>query len=176
HGALLRAARRRLRSAARPASGGYGRTVPGRWQPAAPSGDRGAPPRGLRLEQRRPQRGEPRLQIRRHLLGDRLPDEAPQISFEAVALPAVGAEAQMLLCECPLLLVQIAVEERLQHLLALLARIDRKAAHLGGPPRPAVAVSATAGSASSRLRMRRPRCRREITVPTGMSRIWAASL
>src|SRR5215471_17460874 len=129
-----------------------------------------------RLEKRRPEPGEPRFQVRRHLFRHRLPDEASQIRFEAVAFPAVRAEVQVLLVEGPLLLVQIAVEDRLQHLLALLAGIGREAAHPSGPPPSAVALSATACSASSRLRIRRPRCRRDMTVPTGMSRIWAASL
>src|SRR5947199_320651 len=95
--------------------------------PAPAGGERRTASR--RLEQRRPQLGELRLQVRRHFFCDGLPDEAPQIRLEAVALPAVRAEVQVLFRNRPLLLVEIAVEERLQELLASLARIHRKAAH-----------------------------------------------
>src|SRR5438093_9661069 len=122
------------------------------------------------LQERRPQLREFRLQLRRHLLRRRLPDEPPQLFLEAVALTAVLAQVQVLLGKGTLLFVQIAVQERLQHLFALVARIDCESAHSESPP------STSALSASSRFKMRRPRCRRDITVPTGMSRICAASL
>src|SRR5919198_45893 len=114
--------------------------------------------------------GELRLQLRRHAFGHRLPDEAPECLLEAIALPAIGAQVEVLLRLRALLVAQLAVEERLQQLLAPLARIFGESAHAASPP------STTARSASSRFRIRRPRCRRDITVPTGMSRIWAASL
>ena len=63
--------------------------------------------------------------------------------------------------------VELAVEVGLEQLLALLARSARTRASLRLPDR--------RDSASSPLRMRRPRCRRDMTVPIGMSRICAAS-
>src|SRR5262249_8464091 len=126
------------------------------------------------LKQRRPQLGQLRLQLRGHLFANGLPDEPAQILLEAVAPPAIRAQVQMLLRDRPLLLVEITVEERLQELLTLLAGIHRQAAHAPGTP--SAEAPSTACSASSRLRIRRPRCRRDMTVPTGMSRIWAASL
>src|SRR5213078_2373615 len=120
-------------------------------------------------EKRRSQFGQLRLQLGRHLLRRGLPDEASQFLLEAIPLTTVVAEAEMLLRKGALLFVEIAVKGRLQHLFALVAGVDREPAHSEAPP------SETARSASSRFRMRRPRCRRDITVPTGMSRICAAS-
>ena len=59
------------------------------------------------------------------------------------------------------------VEVRLHHLFAVRARIDVAAAH--------APASSNAVSASAPLRIRLPRWSLDITVPTGMSRIWAAS-
>src|SRR5947207_10481314 len=120
------------------------------------------------LDQRRAKRRELLLQVRRHLLDGRLPDEAAQLDLEAVAPGAVAAVVEMALRLDPLRLVQLAVEERLQELLALLAWIDTRTERHH-------AVLPTVRSASSRFRIRRPRWRRDITVPIGMSRICAAS-
>ena len=65
----------------------------------------------------------------------------------------------------PLGVAQLPVEVGLHPLLALLAGI-RLDAHQAPP---------TACSASDDFRIRRPRCRRDMTVPIGMSRICAAS-
>ena len=92
---------------------------------------------------------------------------APQLLLEAVALAAVGAEVEVRLGLGPLGVGELTVEVGLQELFALVARIDfRTVGHQALP---------TASSASSRFRIRRPRCRRDMTVPIGISRICAAS-
>ena len=63
----------------------------------------------------------------------------------------------------PLRRRQLTVEEWLKQLLALLARVEHQES------------SPTAASASDCFRIRRPRWRRDITVPIGTSRICAAS-
>src|SRR5262249_4628396 len=127
----------------------------------------GRPAAGLVLEQGRPQRGEPLLQLDRHGLTDGDAHVLAQLLLEAVALAAVRAFAQVGLRQVALGVRELSVEEGLQELLALGARIAVE---------PAVAHSpSTAFPASSRFRIRRPRCNRDMTVPTGMSRIWAAS-
>src|SRR5205823_3428336 len=97
-----------------------------------------------------------------------LPDESAQAVLEAVAAPAVATVGEVPLVLGALELVEDAVEVRLHDLLALRARVELEAdAHRASSP--------TACSASSRLKIRRPRWSRDITVPIGMSRIWAAS-
>src|ERR671939_289262 len=83
-----------------------------------------------------------------------------QALLEPVALRAPGALAEVPLGLRDLVLREHTIEERLHQLLALLAPVD----HVG-----------TTVSARFFLRIRLPRCRRDITVPIGMSRICAAS-
>src|SRR5919204_6023598 len=82
--------------------------------------------------------------------------------LEAVALPAVRALVEMLFSLGALRVRQDAVHVRLHPLLALVA-----VAHQLSLP--------TAESAMACFRIRRPRCKRDMTVPIGMSRICAAS-
>jgi hypothetical protein len=112
--------------------------------------------------QRNPQRGELLLQRRRHRLGDGLTHVDAEALLEAVPPPAPLALVEVQLGLDPLGLREDVVEVRLHHLLAVRAGICHDA-------------SSRTESASSRLRIRRPRCRRDITVPIGMSRICAAS-
>jgi len=98
----------------------------------------------------------------RHPLVRRLAHVDPQALFELVAPLAVHALGEMCLRLILLLLGEDMVEVRLHHLLAVRAGVHHVA-------------SSRADSASSRFRMRRPRWSLDITVPTGMSRIWAAS-
>src|SRR4029450_11521973 len=99
-----------------------------------------------------------RLQLRRHRRDSGLPDETPQLLFEPVALAAVLTAGQVVLRNHPLLLAEVAVEEGLQQLFGLVAWLDCGTTPVAAPP------SVTARSASSRFRIRRPRCRRDITV------------
>src|SRR6185437_2159392 len=110
----------------------------------------------------RPERRQLLLQLGRHLLGADLPDEDPQALLEPVALAAVPAVGEMGLGLGALAVVESAIEVGLHHLFALVTRIE-------------VPAHSTALSASSPFRIRRPRCRRDMTVPIGMSRICAAS-
>src|SRR5262249_52510856 len=105
------------------------------------------------------------LQLRRHLLRAGLAHELAQALLEAVALAAVAARIQVRLRLGPLRLVEDAIEERLHGLFALVTGIV-EVRHV--PP-------AAAFSARLPFRIRRPRCRRDMTVPIGMSRICAAS-
>src|SRR5918912_2801848 len=114
-------------------------------------------------DQRRPQRDELLLQLERHRLIDDLPYVLAQLDLELVAAAAPRAIVQVRLRLHHLRVREHAVEVRLHQLLALLAR------DLVHPSSP------TADSASCAFRIRRPLCSRDITVPTGMSRICAAS-
>src|SRR6266567_1285666 len=114
------------------------------------------------LLQRDSEGGELLPKLRRHLLGRRLAHVDAQALLEPVA-PAAGlALGEMRLRRGHLLVGEDVVEVRLHHLFAVRAGILHVA-------------SSRADSASSRFRMRRPRCSLDMTVPTGMSRIWAAS-
>src|SRR5205807_9931598 len=92
-----------------------------------------------------------------------LAHELPQMLLEAVTLAAVRAEIEVGLGLRTLRVAEHTVEVRLHQLFAVLAG---NLAHASSP---------TADSAIACFRIRRPRCRRDITVPTGMSRICAAS-
>src|SRR5215210_5244070 len=115
----------------------------GRQEPQAPRGDRRAA-ESARLE-RRTERPELLLELRPHRLHDGAPDECPELDLEPIALPAVLAAVQVLLGFADLAVRQIAVEVRLHHLLALVARIEGEARHHG---------SSTAESASVRFSIR----------------------
>src|SRR5262245_51399048 len=104
------------------------------------------------------------LQLGRHLFRAHLADEDPQALLEAVPLAAVTASVEMFLRLGALSVVELAVEVRLHPLFTLVAEIVVLHRH---PP--------TVWSASAVFRIRRPRCKRDMTVPMGMSRIWAAS-
>ena len=82
---------------------------------------------------------------RRHRLDHGLAHEMAQASFEAIALVAVLAVLEMPLGLLALRVGQVTVEERLKHLLAPFARFVARH-HVS-----------TATSASSFLRIRRPR-------------------
>src|SRR5207302_2674174 len=115
------------------------------------------------LLERNAQCGELLPQLHRHLLlRGRLAHVDAQALLEAVASPAELALGEMRLRRGHLLVGEDMVEVRLHHLPAVRARVLHVA-------------SSKADSASSRFRIRRPRCSLDITVPTGMSRIWAAS-
>src|SRR5436190_456182 len=106
------------------------------------------------------------LQLNRHRLRrDGLADEHAQVPLEAVALATVGALVEVRLRLRSLGVGQHPVHERLHHFFAMRAGIVR--GHSTSPP--------TAWSAMAFFRIRRPRCRRDMTVPIGMSRICAAS-
>src|SRR5919199_2442517 len=83
-----------------------------------------------------------------------------QVDLELVPLRAPGAALEMLLGLTHLRRRERAVEVRLHQLLALVADVH----HVR-----------TALSARFFFRIRLPRCKRDMTVPTGMSRICAAS-
>src|SRR5581483_8467041 len=162
-----RAGARRLRRPGRPGR----RRHAGRPAGAAPVVGRPPGPGPVlveRLVEWRAQGRELAPELRRHRLGRRAPDEDPQALLEPVAPAAVAALGEVLLGLEPLALVEHAVKEGLHQLLALLAGVGPEGVQRHSAP-------PTAWAASSRLRIRRPRCRRDITVPTGMSRIWAAS-
>src|SRR5262249_7708437 len=115
------------------------------------------------LERRLPREiREPGLQLGRHRFDHDLPHVAAQLDLELVALAAVPADLQVRLGLEPLVLGQLAVEVGLKHLLAPVAGVDQE-------------PSSVAALASSPLRIRRPRCNRDMTVPIGMSRMCAAS-
>src|SRR3974377_647351 len=118
------------------------------------------------LFERDAQRRQLLLQRRRHLLVDREPHVHPQALLEAIAPPPRLAPLEMHLRLPYLRVAEDVIEVRLHHLLAVRAAFVADVRH--------VSPSAT-DSASSRLRMRRPRCSRDITVPIGMSRMFAAS-
>ena len=122
---------------------------------------------GERARERVLERRELLLELRRHLLDDRLAHVAPERLLELVALAAVAAVVEMRLGDRVLVLGELTVEEWLEHLLALRAWIGT---HVDHQP-----LSPTLASASSFLRILLPRCRRDMTVPIGMSRICAAS-
>src|SRR6266542_2694703 len=107
--------------------------------------------------------GQPPLQLGRHLLRRRGADVAPQRDLEAVAAAAVRARVEVRLGLPHLLVRELAVEVRLHHLLALLARVDAICRHF------------TTSSASSPFRIRLARWSLLMTVPIGMSRICAVS-
>src|SRR5262249_9172590 len=113
------------------------------------------------LLKRRAQSCELRLQLDRHLLGGCRPHVPPQRDLEAVAPPAVLAPVEVRLGLADLRLVELPVEVRLHHLLALVARIEVAAAHV------------VTSSANSPFRIRRARWSLLMTVPIGMSRICA---
>src|SRR5262245_31730183 len=113
----------------------------------------------------KPERDELRLQFRRHLFLAGLLHVHPQLRLELVALPAVAATVEMGLGLGVLLGRQLAVHVGLHDLLAVVAAALAESHYDSSPT----------FSASSRLRIRLPRCRRDMTVPTGMSRICAAS-
>src|SRR5205823_8627903 len=112
------------------------------------------------------QRRELPLQLDRHRLFAATAHELPQALLEAVTTAAVTALVEVPLGLGPLGVAQDTIEEGLHDFLALLAEVFDSVHH--SPPPPAV-------SASSRLRIRRPRCRRDMTVPIGTSRMCAAS-
>src|SRR5712691_3500900 len=123
-------------------------------------------PTFARLLKRGTQAGELGLEVDRHrFLLNGLAHELAQLLLEAIALAAVRALVEMHLRLRALRIGDHAVHVRLHHLLAVRAGIVRR--HVSSPP--------TTDSAIACLRIRRPRCRRDITVPMGMSRIWAAS-
>src|SRR3954447_24499796 len=106
------------------------------------------------------------LELDRHRLGpDCLAHEAAQALLEAVTLAAVRALVEMRLGLYALRVREHSVHVRLHHFLAVRTRVVR--GHDTPPP--------TADSAIAFFRIRRPRCKRDITVPIGMSRICAAS-
>src|SRR6185503_1620219 len=92
------------------------------------------------------------LELRRHGLTRRLADVHAELGLEAVPPRAVGAAGEVRLSLLPLAVRQLAVEVRLEQLLALVAICDH----------------VTASSANCFFRIRRPRCSRDITVPMGM--------
>src|SRR2546426_11963872 len=94
-----------------------------------------------------------------------LANELTQLLLELVPLAAVRALVEMRLGLRAFQIGDNAVHVRLHHLLAVRAGIVRR--HDSSLP--------TADSAMACFRIRRPRCRRDITVPIGMSRICAAS-
>src|SRR6266487_4424290 len=96
------------------------------------------------LLERDPERGELLPQLRPHLLRGRCPYVDTQALLEPVAPPAGLALGEMRLRRGHLLVGEDVVEVRLHHLLAVRAGI--------------VHVASKADSASSRFRMRRPRC------------------
>src|ERR1700757_1823333 len=115
------------------------------------------------LFQRNPEGRELLAELDGHLLPrGRLPHVDAEALLELVAPPAELAVREVRLRRRHLRVGEDMVEIRLHHLLAVRARV----LHVS---------SSVAASASSRLRIRRPRCSLDITVPTGMSRIWAAS-
>jgi len=114
------------------------------------------------LLQRSAQARELLLELGGHRLDDSLAHELPQVLLEAVPLTAVAALVEVPLGVEPLRLRQRAVHVRLHPLFAVFA-----VRHQRSLP--------TAESAIALFRIRRPRCRRDMTVPTGMSRICAAS-
>src|SRR5262245_44574684 len=136
---------------------------------ASPTGENDAPNAGdqgssrIPLFQRDPEVRQFLPKLGPHLLLGRLADIDPQALLEAVAPPARVARVEMELGRDPLLLREDVVEVRLHHLLAVRTRIDH------------VPASSKAVSASCPLRIRLPRWSLDITVPTGMSRISAAS-
>src|SRR6266511_1596698 len=106
------------------------------------------------------ERRELRLQLRRHRLLDGDTHEMAQVDLEPVSLLAPRAARKVLLRLLHLDRRQLSVEVLLHQFLALVADVH----HVG-----------TALSARFLFRIRLPLCRRDMTVPTGMSRIWAAS-
>src|SRR5215210_1223582 len=106
------------------------------------------------------ERGELRLQLGRHRLLDRDAHEVPQVDLEPVPLLAPRAACEVLLRLLNLGRRKLPIEVRLHQLLAPVADVH----HVG-----------TALSARFFFRIRLPLCRRDMTVPTGMSRICAAS-
>src|SRR3954451_16646192 len=118
------------------------------------------------LLQGRAKRGELLLQLDGHpLCGACLAHEDTEVLLEAVALAAVGALVEVRLGFLTLRVGEHPVHEGLHYFLAVRARVV--CGHATSPP--------TAWSAMPFLRIRRPRCNRDITVPIGMSRICAAS-
>src|SRR5215831_11341998 len=116
----------------------------------------------MSLFERNPESRELHAQLFGHRLVHRLPHVDPQALLELVAPAAVHTLGEMCLRLGHLLVGEDMVEVRLHHLFAVRAGVFHVA-------------SSRADSASSRFRMRRPRWSLDITVPTGMSRIWAAS-
>ena len=100
-------------------------------------------PAALPSEEGRAQLGELLLQVGRHLLDRRLPDEPPQLLLEPVALAAVGAAVQVQLGLGPLGVGELPVEVGLQELLALVTGIDFRsnAIRRSPPSRPPALVS-----------------------------------
>ena len=88
----------------------------------------------------------------------------PEVFLEAVPLGAVTAPVEVRLRLGALALGEVPVQVGLEDFLTPRARIE------GGAHSPP-----TVASARCRFRMRRPRCSLDMTVPTGMSRICAAS-
>src|SRR4029453_418862 len=96
------------------------------------------------------------------LRGPCVAHELPERLLEAVALAAVRAFIEMCFCLCTFRIGEHTVHIGLHHLFAVRAGIHRR--HVP-----------TACSAIAFFRIRRPRCRRDMTVPIGISRILAAS-
>src|SRR5215467_3106108 len=116
----------------------------------------------MSLFQRDPESRELHAQLLGHRLVYGLANVDAQALLELVTPTTIDALGEMRLRLGHLLVGEDMVDVRLHHLLAMRAGVVHVA-------------SSRADSASSRLRMRRPRCSLDITVPTGMSRIWAAS-
>ena len=108
----------------------------------------------------RPECRELFFEARRHVLGARDAHVAAELLLEAEAV-APRASLEVRLDRDLLLERERPVEERLHDLFAVIAGIHH--------------VASTARSASSCFSTRRARCKRDITVPIGMSRICAAS-
>ena len=101
------------------------------------------------------------MQACRHRLVDRDSHEAPEPLLEAEALVARRAGLEVFVRLLDLLVREHAVHVRLHHRFAVLTITAHQAV--------------TGLSARFCFRTRRPRWSRDITVPTGMSRICAAS-
>ncbi len=107
---------------------------------------------------------------RRRVLAATGLDRGPQVSLEHVPVVAVAALTQVDVDRRDFLLGQSAIEIRLKHVLS-------SATGLSAPGIGAHVVGSCAGarSASACLSRRRPRYRRDMTVPIGTPRIPAAS-
>src|ERR1700720_3465460 len=106
------------------------------------------------------QRAELQPQLERHLFRGRDAHESAQRDLEPVALVAPTTPFEVCLRLAHLFIREDPVEVRLHHLFAVTTSTRHHT---------------TAFSARFCFNARRPRCRRDMTVPTGMSRICAAS-
>ena len=129
-------------------------------EPSSLRGEASASPPGCSTRSAAPQLRQLLHQPDRHPLHGRRLHVHPQRLLEPVPTAAVVTAVEMGLCLRDLDIGELPVEVSLQQLLA---RIARRVAH------------EIVSWASSCFSSRRPRWSRDITVPIGMSRIWAAS-